>query len=136
MKEFSFNTFIAVIGTTATACLGGLGGFDASLKVLIAFMVLDYVTGFLGAVRGHRVNSEVMLWGGVRKAIIMAVLIIAVLLDEMVGNAEPIFRTLTIYFYISREGISVTENLGTLGMPLPPFISKLLSQLNEKGEDK
>ncbi len=132
MKEFSFNAFFAVLGTTATACLGG---FDASLKVLIAFMVLDYVTGFLGAVRGHKVNSEVMYWGGVRKGVILAVLVISVLLDEMVGNAEPIFRTLTIYFYISREGISVTENLGVLGVPLPPFISKVLSQLNEKGDE-
>ena len=129
MREFSFNSFIAVIGTTTTACLGG---FDASLKVLIAFLVLDYITGFLGAVRDHSVNSEVMYWGGIRKGIILAVIIIAVLLDEMLGNADPIFRTLAIYFYISREGISVTENLGELGVPLPPFIAKVLSQLNDK----
>jgi len=129
MREFSFNAFFAVMGTTATACLGG---FDASLKVLIAFMVLDYVTGFLGAVRGHKVNSEIMYWGGIRKGIILAILVIAVLLDEMVGNREPIFRTLAIYFYISREGISVTENLGVLGVTLPPAITKVLSQLNEK----
>jgi len=131
VKEFSLNAFIATMGTTATACLGG---WDASLKVLIAFMIMDYLTGFLGAVRGHKVNSEVMYWGGIRKGIILAVLVVSVLLDEMVGNHDPIFRTLTIYFYISREGISVTENLGILGVPLPPGITKILTQL--QGKDK
>jgi toxin secretion/phage lysis holin len=133
MREFSFNAFFAAIGTTATACLGG---FDASLKVLIAFMVIDYLTGFLGAVREHKVNSEVMYWGGIRKGIILAILVVSVLLDEMVGNSEPIFRTLTIYFYISREGISVIENTGVLGVPWPSAIAKVLSQLQEKGEEK
>ena len=133
MKEFSLNAFIAAMGTTATACLGG---WDASLKVLIAFMIMDYLTGFLGAVRGHKVNSEVMYWGGIRKGIILAVLVVSVLLDEMVGNQDPIFRTLTIYFYISREGISVTENLGILGVPLPPGLARVLSQLQDKSEGK
>ena len=133
IREFSLSTIISATGTIITACLGG---WDASLKVLITLMVLDYVTGFLGAVRSHKVNSEIMYWGGVRKGIILAVLVVAVLLDEMVGNAEPIFRTLTIYFYVSREGISVMENIGILGVPLPPVIAKTLEQLQQKGEGK
>jgi toxin secretion/phage lysis holin len=129
IREFSLSTIISATGTIITACLGG---WDAALKVLIVLMVLDYATGFLGAVRSHKVNSEIMYWGGVRKGIILAVLVVAVLLDEMVGNADPIFRTLTIYFYVSREGISVTENLGILGVPLPPIIGKVLEQLQQK----
>ena len=133
IREFSLSTIISATGTIITACLGG---WDAALKVLIVLMVLDYATGFLGAVRSHKVNSEIMYWGGVRKGIILAVLVVAVLLDEMVGNAEPILRTLAIYFYVSREGISVTENLGILGVPLPPGISRVLVQLQDKGEGK
>jgi len=129
IREFSLSTIISATGTIITACLGG---WDAALKVLIVLMVLDYATGFLGAVRSHKVNSEIMYWGGVRKGIILAVLVVAVLLDEMVGNAEPIFRTLTIYFYVSREGISVMENVGLLGVPLPPVIGKVLEQLQQK----
>lgn len=99
-------------------------------------MVFDYVTGFLGAVKNKGVDSEVMFWGGIRKGTILAVIVIAILLDERVGNADPIFRTMAIYFYTGREGISVTENLGILGVNLPPSITKVLKQLRKKGEGK
>lgn len=133
IKELSFST---VIATTCTMASAALGGWDIALRVLLTLMVADYITGFLGAVKGHKVDSEVMFWGGLRKGAILAVLVIAVLLDEMVGNAEPILRTLAIYFYVAREGISLTENFGILGVPLPPGISRVLTQLQEKGDAK
>ncbi|CDX01313.1 Toxin secretion/phage lysis holin [Desulfitobacterium hafniense] len=132
-KEFMFNATIAAIGTTLSAWLGG---WDIALKVLIVLMIIDYATGFLGAARQHKVNSEVMFWGGIRKIIILAVVALAVLFDQMLGNTEPIFRTLAIYFYAAREGISVTENLGIIGVSLPPVIVKVLEQLQTKGESK
>ena len=133
VKEFSLSTVIAAIGTIISAYLGG---WDAALNVLVVLMVIDYVTGFLGAIKNKKVDSEIMFWGGLRKGIILAVVVLAVLLDEMVGNPAPILRTLAIYFYVAREGVSVTENLGILGVPLPPGISRVLSQLQEKGEAK
>jgi toxin secretion/phage lysis holin len=131
-KEFSFSAFIASAGTILSSCLGG---WDAALEVLVVLMVIDYVTGFLGAIKNKQVNSEIMFWGGIRKGLILAVVVVAVLLDEMVGNPEPILRTLAIYFYVAREGISVTENLGILGVPLPTSISRVLIQLQKK-EDR
>ncbi|MFZ3132833.1 MAG: phage holin family protein [Desulfosporosinus sp.] len=133
VKELGFNAGVAAAGTIISAWLGG---WDIALKLLVILMVLDYVTGFLGAVKNKNVDSEVMLWGGIRKGLVLAVVVIAVLLDGMVGNAEPVLRTLAIYFYVAREGISVTENMGILGVPLPPVIKKVLSQLQEKGEGK
>jgi len=133
VKEFSLNTLVAIGGTFVSAWLGG---WDAALKVLVVLMIIDYATGFLGAVRLKKVNSEVMFWGGIRKGAILAVVAMAVLLDSMMGNPDPILRTLAIYFYASREGISVTENLGILGVPLPPVFTKVLEQLQQKGESK
>lgn len=130
-KEFSFSTFIATVGTILCSILGG---WDVTLKVLVVLMVIDYVTGFLGAIKNKQVNSEVMFWGGIRKGLILAVIIIAVSLDEMVGNSVPILRTLAIYFYVTREGISVTENLGILGVPLPASIRRVLIQLQKKDD--
>ena len=130
-KEFGFSAFFASLGTILCSCIGG---WDATLKVLVALMLLDYVTGFLGAIKNKEVNSEIMFWGGIRKGLILAVIVVAVLLDEMVANTEPVLRTLAIYFYVAREGISVTENLGILGVPLPPSISRVLTQLQKKDE--
>ena len=131
VKEFSLST---VVASVATILCSSLGGWDAALKVLVVLMVIDYVTGFLGAIKNKQVNSEIMFWGGIRKGLILAVVVVAVLLDEMVGNQEPILRTLAIYFYVAREGISVTENLGILGVPLPPSISRVLTQLQKKDD--
>jgi toxin secretion/phage lysis holin len=133
IKEFSFNALVAGIGAAVSAWLGG---WDIALTLLVALMVLDYITGFLGAVKQERVNSNTMFWGGIRKGLILAVVVVAVLLDELVGNPEPILRTLVIYFYVAREGLSVTENLGKLGVPLPPMIVRVLEQLQTKGGSK
>lgn len=133
VKEFLFSGFIASLGTVLCSCLGG---WDAALKLLAVLMVLDYATGVLGAIKNEKVNSEVMFWGGIRKGLILAVVVLAVLLDKMVGNQEPLLRTLAIYFYVAREGISVTENLGLLGVPLPDSITRVLVQLQNIGDGK
>lgn len=132
-KENIFSGFVAVLGTGATMFLGG---WDVILKVLIFCMVVDYATGLAGAIRTKTVNSEVMFWGGVRKAVILVVVALAVMLDQLVGNDSPVFRTLALYFYVGREGLSIVENLGILGVPLPGFVGKVLAQLQEKGEQK
>ena len=131
VREFSFSSAVAVCGMFVSSWLGG---WDVALKLLVVLMVFDYVTGLLGAIKNRAVNSEVMFWGGVRKGIIATVIAIAVLLDQMVGNASPILRTLAIYFYIAREAISITENLGILGLPLPPKIAEVLTQLQKSGD--
>lgn len=103
------------------------------IQFLIVFMALDYITGLGAAIRKKMVNSEVMYWGGIRKAAILIVIMIAVVFDTMVGGEAPVFRTLAIYFYMSREGISIIENLGHLGVPLPSFLRTFLEQLKDKG---
>lgn len=129
MKENVAFGAVSAIGTAATAWLGG---WDVALKVLIVGMVFDYVTGVLAAAKRRQVNSEVMFWGGVRKAAVMLVIILAVLLDELLGNSAPIFRTLALYFYIGREGLSIVENLGLLNVPLPKFFTVVLEQIERK----
>jgi phage-related holin len=64
----------------------------------------------------------------------MLVIFLAVHLDQFVGGQAPIFRTLAIYFYAGREGLSLIENFGVLGVPWPPAIQNVLEQLKQKGE--
>ncbi|SMG58181.1 phage holin family protein [Paenibacillus aquistagni] len=131
MKENGIGLIVATVGTIGTAYLGG---WDIALRILVFCMIADYVTGVLGAIRTRTLNSEVMFWGGIRKAIIFVVIALAVMLDEYVGDQSPIFRTLAMYFYVGREGISIVENLGVLNVPLPSFVKKILEQLQEKGD--
>jgi len=130
-KENIIFSSIAVVGTVVSSFLGG---WDVALKVLVVFIVADYVTGVLAALKRRQLNSEVMFWGGIRKGALMLVIAIAVLLDELIGNQAPVFRMLALYFYIAREGLSVIENLGLLGVWVPDAIKQILEQLQRDGK--
>lgn len=117
---------VAIIATSVTALLGG---WDVAIKLLVTLIVIDYVTGFLAAAKHKKLNSDVMFWGGIRKGVVFFVIIVAVLADEMLNNSMPVLRTLVIYYYIAREGLSVTENCALLGVPLPQQLVDVLAQL-------
>lgn len=123
---------VALVATVATAAFGG---WDVAIKLLVTLIVIDYVTGFLASIRHKRLNSDVMFWGGIRKGVVFFVIIIAVLADEMLNNSQPVLRTLVIYYYIAREGLSVTENCALLGVPLPEKLVEVLAQLQGEKPD-
>ncbi|MFD0959788.1 phage holin family protein [Paenibacillus chungangensis] len=129
-KETAFGGAVAAIGTTTAAYLGG---WDIALRLLVFCMVADYITGLLGALKLKKLNSEVMFWGGVRKGVVLQVIALCVLLDQFVGNESPVFRTIALYFYIGREGLSIIENLGVLNVWVPQAIKERLQQLNRSG---
>lgn len=122
---------LAVVGTLVN---GWLGGFDQMVQALIAFMAVDFVLGILAAAKGKKVDSRVMFWGGVNKLLVLVFVGVGVILDGLVGTPEPYIRTAVIWFYVGREGLSIVENYGKMGMPLPPFIGTVLEQLKGKGE--
>jgi len=132
-KEAAAGGIAAAVGTTIAA---SLGGWDIALRLLIICMVLDYVTGLLGAIKQRKVDSEIMFWGGIRKGIVLAVILLAVQLDEFMGNGSPVFRTIALYFYIGREGLSIIENLGVLNVLVPGAIKERLQQLNKEDDVK
>ncbi|BBH19843.1 hypothetical protein Back11_11880 [Paenibacillus baekrokdamisoli] len=146
-KEMGFNILTASVGTNGKeAAWGGivaslgviitdwLGGWDQALRVVLVLMLADYLTGVLGAIKNKKVNSDIMFWGGIRKITVLFVIGLASMLDEWIQPGAPIFRTAAIYFYGGREGLSVVENLGSIGVPLPKMIREFLVQLSEKDE--
>ncbi|UQZ34617.1 holin [Paenibacillus sp. PK3_47] len=129
-REVATGGVTAMAGVFASIA-GLLGGWDKGLLVLIVLMCFDYATGVMGAFRTKTVSSDVMFWGGVRKAVVLFVVGLCSLMDDWVQPGAPIFRTAAIYFYAGREGLSVVENLGVLGIPLPQAMKDFLLQLNE-----
>ncbi|MBJ6360889.1 holin family protein [Paenibacillus sp. GCM10012307] len=132
-KETAIGGAVAAIGTFLAV---SLGGWDTALKILAYCMAFDYLTGVLGAIKTKKLNSDVMFWGGIRKGVVLAVVGLAVLLDQLIGNDSPVFRTIALYFYIGREGLSIIENLGVLNVLVPQVMKDRLHQLNGKGGGK
>ena len=127
----SFKFTVAIFGTMLTWLLGT---WDMALKVLITFMIVDYVTGLIKGWYTKELSSDIGLKGIARKFLIVLVLIVAVLLDRLLSQGTWVFRTLACYFYIANEGISILENIIVLGVPVPEQLKNALAQLRDKEE--
>lgn len=123
-----------------TAAIGGfvalIGGWDKVMGILVIFIIMDYLTGVGLAIKERQLNSEIGSKGLLKKAAIFIVIILAAQLDRIVDNPVNLFRTSAGLFYIANEGISITENIGKLGAPLPAFIKKALEQLRGKNDEE
>ena len=123
---------VAAIGTWLTWLFGT---WDTAIGILVLFIVLDYCTGIIRGYVNKELSSDVGLKGIARKAVIFIVLIIAVALDRLMNTGNWVFRTLVCYFYIANEGLSLIENCGALGLPIPDKLKDALAQLKD-GEKK
>ena len=135
MKEF-WN-MIQLMFTAVGGWLGWfLGGCDGLLYALMAFVVIDYITGVMCAINDHSLSSEVGFRGICRKVLIFLLVGIENILDVNVIGAGSVLRTAVIFFYISNEGVSLMENAAHLGLPVPEKIKVVLEQLHDRAEDK
>ena len=124
-----FKCVFAFVGGTITAALGG---WDLALQVLVLFVVLDYITGLVAAWYRKVLNSRVGFRGICKKVLLFIPIAICYALDQVIG--QEILRSLAIFFYIANEGLSITENLGLCGVPVPVPLLDALEQLKKKGE--
>ena len=129
------NIVNIITSTLTTALVYYLGGWDIALQLLLFIVVLDYVTGVCKAIYNKNLNSEVGLKGIIKKLGYFIVVAIAVILDRVTGGTGAI-RTLTIYFFVANEGISILENWGAMGLPLPNQLTELLQQIKNDNNPK
>ena len=134
MKEF-WNT-IQFIFTAVGGWLGYfLGGCDGLLYALIAFVAIDYITGVMCAVIDRKLSSAVGFKEIFRKVLIFLLVGIANIIDVQVVGTGAVLRTAVIFFYISNEGVSLLENAGHLGLPIPERVKTVLEQLHDRAKN-
>jgi toxin secretion/phage lysis holin len=109
-----------------------LGEADGFLYALIAFVVVDYLTGVLRAVVEKRLSSKVGAKGISKKIAIFLLVGIAHLADVYLLGDGSALRTAVICFYISNEGVSLLENTAAIGLPVPAKLKDILAQLHDK----
>ena len=133
MKEFR-NT-IQLIFAAVGGWLGWfLGGCDSLLYALVAFVVIDYITGVSRAAIDHKLSSEIGFKGICKKVLIFILVGMGNIIDvQIIGNGS-VMRTAVIFFYLSNEGISLLENSAHLGLPIPQKLKDILEQLHDRAE--
>lgn len=134
MKDL-WNT-IQIIFTALGGWLGWfLGGFDGLLYALVAFVVVDYITGIMCAIADKNLSSSVGFKGICRKVLIFTLVGIAHIMDINVIGDGSVLRTAVIFFYLSNEGVSLLENASHLGLPVPEKMKDILEQLHNRAEN-
>ena len=134
------NTVCTVIGLSGSAVAGFWGGWDAGLITLIIFMAIDYVSGLIvaGVFKNSKKTDTGALesragWKGlIRKCMTLLFVLIAYRLDIMVGTNY--IRDAVIIGFCANELISITENAGLMGLPLPTIIQKTIDVLVKRSE--
>ena len=125
----------------ALSAVGGalgwfFGGMDGLIYALLVFVIADYITGVMCAITDKNLSSEVGFKGICKKVLIFVMVGIGHIMDTyLIGNGE-VLRTAVIFFYCSNEGVSMLENAGHLGLPIPAKLKDILKQLHDRTEDK
>ena len=105
-----------------------LGGWDTALQTLVLVMALDYITGVCKAIKQKKLNSKTGLLGFLKKFGYLVIVALAVVIDHISGETGVI-RTVVIYFFVANDGLSILENWGAIGLPLPKKMFEFLEQL-------
>ncbi len=121
------------------AAIGGyigwfLGGFDGLLYALVAFVIIDYITGIMVAVLEKKVSSSIGFKGIFKKVLIFTFVGIGHIVDIYILQNGSAVRTAVIFFYLSNEGLSIVENAAKIGLPVPEKLKKVFTELNKEGD--
>ncbi len=138
MKE----TVFAVIGIVGGYIASLFGGWNAALTTLVIFMAIDYITGLIVAGVFHKsdktkngaLESRAGWKGLCRKGVALLVVLIACRLDIIMGSS--FIRDATVIAFIANETISIIENAGLMGVPIPAVISRAIDALKNKSESE
>ena len=123
----------------AAAALGGaaaylFGPWDAMILALVCVVAIDYITGVIKALILKKLDSNVGFRGLLKKVFIFALVALATVIDRMIPAANQAIRAAVIAFYVANEGISILENAGEIGLPMPGALRTALKKLSETGE--
>lgn len=135
-------TVISVIGFIGGLITSLFGGWDAALATLVIFMGVDYITGLIVAGVFH--NSEKTEngalesragWKGLcRKGVTLLVVLVACRLDLVMGS--NFIRDAVVIAFIANETISIIENAGLMGIPIPAAIVRAIEILKNKADSE
>ena len=143
ITQLTLNTQKAAIltgfGFIGTGLVSLLGGWDKALQTLLIFIVIDYITGLIVAgvfkksakTTTGGLNSTIGLKGIFKKVGEFILVVVATLLDGVLGL--EVIRYTVIIALIANEVLSIIENLGLMGVPIPKIVKKAIDILNERG---
>ena len=127
MKEF----ICSLLGTIGYLFIYLVGGWDVALQCLVIAIALDYISGLMTAYINKPLSSKSGMRGLIKKLGLLIIVMGGTLVDRTTGNTGAV-RTLVIYYFVANEGLSILENLGQAGIPIPQSVKKALKALKNQ----
>ena len=112
------------------------GHSDKMFLVLVALVVTDYITGICVAIHQKKLSSTIGVKGITRKVAIFALVALSHILDEYILESSHTLMTVTTAFYSTNECMSIFENVGRLGIPLPQKLKDILTYFEKLTKKK
>ena len=128
------NIFKNIMAAVCTLISFLFGNMEGMLIALIALIILDYISGVIAAAVEKRLSSAVGAKGIAKKIFMLLIVALANIVDINVIGDGHVLKTVTIVFYICNECISLIENAGRIGVPVPKKLLDVLEQLKNKDE--
>lgn len=122
---------VKVLATLGGVCCYLWGPWDALIVVLLACVVIDYLSGLASAAVRGELDSSVGFKGLLKKIFIFVLVAVATLVDTIIPATNSALRATVILFYIANESLSVLENAGEIGLPLPKPLKQALMALKK-----
>ena len=126
------NVFKNILAGVCTVLSFLFGDIEGMMVALIALIVLDYISGVIAAAVEKRLSSEVGAKGIAKKIFMLLIVALANIVDINVIGDGHVLKTVTVVFYICNECISLIENAGRIGVPVPKKLLDVLEQLRDK----
>lgn len=127
----NINAIVVALGSFVGWFIGKGDGF---IYAMLTFVALDYLTGLMSAWVEKKLSSEVGAKGICKKVFIFILIGVGHVMDTYVIGDGEVLRTAVIFFYLANEGISILENAGRIGLPIPEKLKLVLAQLKEKSK--
>lgn len=109
------------------------GGFDTLVQVIIVLSILDYISGIIAAYVNSELKSKVGFKGIAKKVMLFLLIAAATWVDRALGT-HAMFRDATIFFFIGNELLSLIENAGRSGVPVPDVLKNAVAVLKSKAD--
>lgn len=135
----TWDKILKVLAAVAGAICGLFGEWNTMLTILVVAMTTDYISGWIVAWCGKSpktenggLSSKIGFIGIAKKAFIMILVLLATLLDRVVGGDTAVFQSSLVLYYITNEGLSILENAALLGVKFPAKIKRALETMQEQ----
>ena len=137
----TWDKILKVLAAVAGAICGLFGEWNTMLTILVVAMTTDYISGWIVAWCGKSpktenggLSSKIGFIGIAKKAFIMILVLLATLLDRVIGGDTAVFQSSLVLYYIANEGLSILENAGALGVPFPARLRGALEELRDRDD--